>query len=212
MDKNGIILLSGGLDSLVSLDIASRKMNIELALMFDYGQYAYYEEKQAAIDIANFYNLKLKFIDLPFIKEMNCANKNFEDFESVWVPNRNGLFLNIAASFCDKYNYDFIVFGANKEEGRQFPDNSDKFVKISDEFFKYSTLNKPIVFAPCLQFDKIEIVNYAIDNNVPLKFLKSCYDSSLNTGKKHCGKCLSCKLLKNAIQKSKKPELIEEIF
>ncbi len=213
MSKDAIILLSGGLDSLVSLDIAIKKLDVKLALIFDYGQSAYFEEKQAAIDIAKYYNISLKFIDLSFMRELcDFQNKNFDDFDSVWIPNRNGLFLNIAASFCDKYNYGYIIFGANKEESCQFPDNSEKFVKICDEFFKFSTLNNPKIFAPCLQFDKIQIVNYAIDNNVPLKFLKSCYDSSQNTGKKHCGECLSCKLLKNAIQKSKKPELIKEIF
>ena len=213
MNNDAVMLLSGGLDSLVSLDIAIKKLNIKLALIFDYGQYAYFEEKQAAMNIAKHYNINLKFINLSFMKELcDFQNKNLDEFESVWIPNRNGLFLNIAASYCDKYNYNCIIFGANKEEGIQFPDNSEKFVKKCNEVLELSTLCKPKIFAPCLQFDKIQIVNYAIDNNVPLKFLKSCYDTSKNTGKKHCGKCMSCKLLKNDIKKSKKPELIGEIF
>ena len=125
MSKDAIILLSGGLDSLVSLDIAIKKLDVKLALIFDYGQSAYFEEKQAAIDIAKYYNISLKFIDLSFMRELcDFQNKNFDDFDSVWIPNRNGLFLNIAASFCDKYNYGYIIFGANKEESCQFPDNS----------------------------------------------------------------------------------------
>ena len=213
----GIILLSGGLDSLVSLDIAKKDIDIKLALFFNYGQRAFNEEKQAAFDIAEYYKIKLVFIDLPFLKELSkCPLTGFGDdltnLNSVWIPNRNGLFLNIAACYCDKLNYDYIIFGANKEEGRDFPDNTGEYVEIANDFFKFSTMSKPKVYAPCLQFDKIQIINYAIDNNVPLKFLKSCYNSSSNTGKKHCGECLSCKLLKNAIQKSKRPELIEELF
>ena len=38
MNKKGIILLSGGLDSLVSLGVSKEKYNIRLALTFDYGQ------------------------------------------------------------------------------------------------------------------------------------------------------------------------------
>ena len=93
-----------------------------------------------------------------------------------------------------------------------FLDNSKRFIEASDKFFSYSTLNKVKVFAPCAEFDKIQIVNYAIDNNVPLKLLKSCYQNSKQTGKKHCLECMSCKLLYNAIKNSKKPQLIKEIF
>lgn len=216
--KKAIILLSGGLDSLISLDIAKKELDIELALVFNYGQKAFEEEKKASIEIAKYYNINHKVIELPFLKELSNnaltdnGNNNFDDFNSVWIPNRNGLFLNIAASFCDKYNYQYIIFGANKEEAELFSDNSKRFIEASDKFFSYSTLNKVKVFAPCAEFDKIQIVNYAIDNNVPLKLLKSCYQNSKQTGKKHCLECMSCKLLYNAIKNSKKPQLIKEIF
>ena len=218
MNKTAIILLSGGLDSLVSLDIAKKTCDVKLALTFNYGQKAYEEEKEASIEISKYYNIEHKIIDLPFLKELtnnaltNPNDNNLEDFSSVWIPNRNGLFLNIAGCFCDKNKYDYIIFGANKEEAGDFPDNSEKFAKIADDFFSFATLQKPKIFAPCLKFDKIEIVNYAIENNVPLKLLKSCYDSKNNTNKKHCGKCMSCKLLYNALSKSKNPNLIKEIF
>ena len=215
--NKGIVLLSGGLDSLVSLDIAKKTLEIKLALFFDYGQRACVEEKQSAVEISKFYNIELNTIELPFLKELaKCPlvgyGDNLSELNSVWIPNRNGLFLNIAACYCDKLKYDFIIFGANKEEGCDFPDNSAEFAKVCVNFFSYSTLYKPKVLAPCLQFDKIQIINYAIDNNVPLNLLKSCYNSIKNTGKKHCGKCMSCKLLFQAIKKSKRPELIEELF
>jgi len=218
MMNSAVILLSGGLDSLVSLDMALKEMKISLALTFNYGQRAFEEEKEASVKIAQYYGIEHKTVELPFLKEIsNCAltnssDKDLDKFESVWIPNRNGLFLNIAACYCDALNIQNIIFGANKEEAVDFPDNSSEFVNISNEFFKFSTLKMPKVIAPCLQFDKIQIINYAINNNVPLKLLKSCYNSKAQTGKKHCGECMSCRLLYNAIRKSAKPELIEEIF
>ncbi len=218
MNKTGIILLSGGLDSLVSLDIARKKCTITRALTFDYGQKAFHEEKLAAIEICKYYKVQNEIIELPFLKKMlnnaltNPNNDELDNFNSVWIPNRNGLFLNIAASYCDNYNIDYIIFGANKEEARDFDDNSKDFVEIADNFFKYATLKNPQVYAPCIDMDKTAIVNYAIENNTPLKFLKSCYNSKENTNKKHCGKCMSCKLLYNAILNSKNPDLIKEIF
>lgn len=216
--KTGIILLSGGIDSLVSLDIARKDINIKYALTFDYGQKAVREEIAASKKIAKLYKIEHKTIKLPFLKEIinnaltNKENNKLNDFKSIWIANRNGLFLNIAACFCDKHKLDYIIFGANKEEAVDFPDNSKEFIKAADNFLKYSTLKQPKVIAPCVKFDKISIINYAIDNNLPLKLIKSCYDSIQNTGKKHCGKCMSCKLLAQAIKKSGKVELLKEIF
>lgn len=218
MNKTGIILLSGGLDSLVSLDISLKSIDVKLSLTFNYGQKAFAEEKQSAKEISKYYKIENKVIDLPFLKEItdnaltNENNNELNKLEEVWIPNRNGLFLNIAGSYADKYGYDYIIFGANKEEGRDFPDNSEEFIEAGNEFFKYSTIKQSKIFAPCSKFDKIEIINYAIDNNVPLELLKSCYNSSKTTNKKHCSECMSCKLLYNAIKKSKKPELTEKLF
>jgi len=218
MNKTGVILLSGGLDSLVSLDIARKKgIDIKLALTFNYSQKALKDEIEAAKKICKYYDIVHKVIDIPFLAEISSNaltevdNDDLNTLKGVWIPNRNGLFLNIAACFCDKYKYDYIIFGANAKEAVDFPDNSEAFIKNCDEFFKYSTLNKPKALAPCAKFDKIEIVNYAIDNNVPLKLLKSCYRAAID-GKKHCGECMSCKLLREAILKSKNPRLVEEIF
>ena len=218
MTKTGIVLLSGGMDSLVSLDIASKEIDIKLAITFNYGQKAFQDELIASKRIAKKYNIEHKIVKLPFLAEISDNaltdknNNNLNDFKSIWIPNRNGLFLNIAACYCDKYNVDCIIIGANKEEAENFPDNSEKFIKSADNFFEYSTLNKPKAIAPCLKFDKISIINYAIDNNLSLKDIKSCYNSHKLSGKKHCGKCMSCKLLYRAIEKSGNVKLLKELF
>lgn len=217
-NKTGVILLSGGLDSYLSLILAQEICDIKLALTFDYGQKAFREEKEASEKIAKEYNVSHKVIKLPFLKDLiNNAltdenNTNFNDFKDIWIPNRNGLFLNIAACFCDKENLDYIIIGANKEEAEKFSDNSKEFIKHSQDFFKYSTQKHPKILAPCQSYDKIEIINQAIDNNLNFSLLKSCYNSIDNTNKKHCGKCMSCKYLYEAIKKSKKPQLLKEIF
>ena len=113
MSKAGIALLSGGLDSFISLNLASREMDIKLALTFNYGQIAFEDELEAASAIAAKYGIEHKVIELPFLSEII-------DLNEVWIPNRNGLFLNIAGVFADRYDFDYIIFGANKEEGQEF--------------------------------------------------------------------------------------------
>ena len=48
MNKKGVILLSSGLDSLVSLYMAQKECDVVLALTFNYGQKAALDEIDAA--------------------------------------------------------------------------------------------------------------------------------------------------------------------
>ena len=223
LKKTAIILLSGGLDSLVSLQKAQEFCDVKMALTFDYSQHALSEEIEASREISRFYNIEHRVVKLPFLAEitnnaLTCdENLDFEKFDNdsakaVWVPNRNGLFLNIAACFCESFNFDFIIIGANKEEAGTFIDNSLEFLERADEFFEFSTQKKPKILAPLKDMEKFEIINYAVANNVPLKYLKSCYNSIEKTGAKHCGKCESCKRLHQAILKSVNKDLINLFF
>lgn len=204
-NPKGIVLLSGGLDSFISLDVAVKKMDVKLALTFNYGQVAFEDEKNASSEIANLYKIEHKIIELPFLNEI--TNK-----DEVWVPNRNGLFLNIAGCFADKLGYEYIIFGANKQEGLEFRDNSSEFLEAADIFLNYSTNTKTKIYAPLKNLDKIEIVNLGIKNCVKFELLKSCYNSKEKTGKKHCGVCKSCLLLKNALNVCENKSLIKLFF
>ena len=222
-NKKGIILLSSGLDSVVSLKIALKKCEIILALTFDYGQKAAVDEIKAAKKISKKYNIKHEVIKLPFLSKItdnaltnesktlkfNKIGQNSAD--CVWVSNRNGLFLNIAAAYADSLNADYIIYGGNKEEAETFSDNSIDFIKAINRLFKYSTKIKSKILAPCANFKKYEIIQKGIDLGVDFSLIKSCYNSSKN-GKNHCGVCESCIRLKDAIIKSENKDLINLIF
>lgn len=216
----GIILLSGGLDSLVSLGIGIEKYGISLALTFDYGQKAVEQEISTSKNICDYYKIEHKEIKLDWLKEVtHTALVSNEDLpegidnpeqsaKSVWVPNRNGLFLNIAGSFADGNDYDYIIIGANKEEGQTFPDNTQEFIDKINAEFEYSTQKHPKVVAPLINSDKNDIVKLALEHKIPLEFVRSCYAS----GEKHCGKCESCTRLKNALIANGDTHYIKELF
>ena len=141
-NKTALILLSGGLDSLVCIEKSDRK--IIAGILFDYGQKAFKQEKIASEKIADFYGFELKIINLDWLKnivdngltasdkvykilDFNNKEELINSMKSVWVPNRNALFINIAAAYCEAKNIDSIVIGANKEEGKVFKDNSKPF-------------------------------------------------------------------------------------
>lgn len=216
MINKSIILLSGGLDSLVSLGLTKEEYNISLALTFDYGQKAALKEIEASSSICKFYNIEHKIIKLDWLKDVTHTALVKGELpqgiqttsDSVWVPNRNGLFLNIAAAISDGENYNHIIIGANKEEGETFPDNTIEFITGINNTFKYSTKNKVKVVAPLINYDKNDIVKQAIKYNIPLNLVYSCYDNQ----EKNCGKCESCTRLKNALIANNATEIIREIY
>lgn len=216
--SRGIILLSGGLDSLVSLGLAKEKYGISLALTFDYGQKSAKKEIETSAKICDYYNIEHKVINLDWLKEIthtalvsgdNLPEEISENSaKNVWVPNRNGLFLNIAGAFADGEDYDYIIIGANKEEAGTFPDNTEEFIERVNSEFEFSTQKHPKIVAPLINCNKNDIVKLALENNIPLELVYSCYAQ----GEKHCGKCESCQRLKNALKANNDVYYIKELF
>lgn len=220
MNKS-IILLSGGLDSLVALGYSKSHTdyNVELALTFDYGQKSVIQEIEASKKICEYYDIKHQIIKLDWLKNITktslvsgvVPNDGFQtksSAASVWVPNRNALFLNIAACFCDSFGYNYILFGANKEEAGTFSDNTEEFRSQISKVFTSSTRVKPKVIAPLINYNKDDIVRIAIEDSVPLELVRSCY----NSGEKHCGKCESCFYLKKALIANHCDKYVDMLF
>jgi len=225
--SKAIILLSGGLDSVVSLASVVKELSVELAIIFDYGQKSFEKEFVASKKIADFYGVKLECIRLDFLKNitntalvsdanvqdvsienLNDSNVTVNSMKNVWVPNRNALFINIAASYADSFGYDFVVIGANKEEASTFSDNSPQFIDAINHTLEFSTNYDVKVLAPLIDFNKNEIVQKALELSVPLNYINSCYDGGL----KHCGKCESCNRLKRALLNLNCDKIIKDLF
>lgn len=203
--KAAIVLLSGGLDSTVALADTLTRMPVACALTFDYGQRAVRNELQATQAIAKHYGVRHEIIPLPWLAnllpaalqqapKLSATSPEPKGVRQVWVPNRNGLFLNIAASFAEALGVDTVVFGANAEEGAEFPDNTIDFRNILNRTLAYSTLSGVQVETPLGQLTKADIIQHAHALNVPLHLVWSCY----NNEALQCGQCPSCLRVKAA--------------
>ena len=201
MKPKSIILLSGGLDSTVSAVIASRRTLPLFAITFDYGHLAAEMETLASRKICRRLGMAHKVVRLPFFKEFTksamlrrrkrMAVSKFNRLQDVWIPNRNGLFINIAACYAEYYGAQLIVTGFNREEAREFPDNSVRFLQAVNRSLSYSTLSKVRVKSYVADSSKREIYKLGLKLGAPLEHVYSCYLG----GKKMCGKCASCKRL-----------------
>lgn len=222
--NSAIILLSGGLDSVVSLAKLKDKYSRILALTFDYGQKSFLLEKKASEKIVKHYSIEHKIINLDWLSKIstsaltsekdipqvsNVDLDNLSELDnSVWVPNRNGLFINIAACYADSYSFDNIIIGANKEESITFKDNSKEFIDSVNLSLQNSTRSKVQVIAPLIDMTKTDIVKLGIDLSIPFKYIYSCYDAKNH----HCGKCESCQRLIRALEMNNRQDIIEELF
>ena len=212
--KKAIVLLSSGLDSLVNTAMAIEDGYTVETITFDYGQRAATKEKEYAARICQFYNIRHTVIDLPWLAAVTAtalvkADKQvpefdptrFEDNEyqqetakAVWVPNRNGVFINIAASLAEARQIRNIIVGFNKEEAATFPDNTVEYIDKVNEALAYSTLSKVKVICFTSHMNKREIMNKAKELSVPLDLCWPCY----HAGDTLCGVCESCVRFKRA--------------
>lgn len=200
-----IVLLSGGLDSVVAAAYIKKQGYELIALNFIYGQPK--NEIIAAERVAKFLNAKFFKINLDFlnypssIPQLNLNDlKNFEktkeSAKNVWIPARNLVFCSIAASFAEKFDAQLIVTGFDLEEAKTFPDNSIDFVENFNNVLKFSCLKNIKIFAPLINLNKKEIVKLGLEINAPLNLSWSCY----NDFEKPCGKCESCLRRKRAFE------------
>ena len=207
--KTAVLLLSGGLDSALNLALSAANKEALLAITMRYGQRAMEAECRAAKALAHHYNIEWTSIELPWlgalnetgltrpdqklptlgINQLDDAKLTAESMRAVWVANRNGVFLNIAAAFAESRGADLVLAGFNREEAATFPDNSVAYLDALTSSFSYSTLNKVKADSYTKDWDKKEILQKALEINLPFSLLWSCYES----GPERCWKCESCK-------------------
>ena len=225
--NSAITLLSGGLESAVSLAVIKNQYKNILALTFNYGQISFHSEYKSAKTISDYFKIKHITVELDWLKNISASslnkginipqltNKDLDNVilteksaKAVWVPNRNGLFVNIAACYAEAFDYDTIIIGANKEEGATFKDNTPEFIKAINNSFKNSVNKKLELIAPFINLNKTEIVKKGTELDFPFEFLHSCYENS----DKHCGKCESCVRLKRALELNERYDIIDKLF
>jgi 7-cyano-7-deazaguanine synthase len=205
--SGAVVLLSAGLDSVVSFKLAVDTYDAISCLTFDYGQKARSVETEYAAKICNIYRISHQVITLPWYAGFVGAlttdsplpqlNRQLiedpaltrETANLVWVPARNAVFLSIAAAFCENYGYETIIVGFNKEEAATFPDNSANFIASFNQALECATFKKVKVRAPLIEYDKAKIAALGLKIGAPLEWSWSCYDAQ-DTPCRVCESCL----------------------
>jgi 7-cyano-7-deazaguanine synthase len=197
----GVAILSGGLDSTVSLAAAVREMDVTLALTFDYGQRAARREREASARIARRYGIPHRVVRIPWLAPLTrtaLVNRrarlpregmSARSARAVWVPNRNGVFIEIAAAHAESRGARRLVTGFNREEAATFPDNSPGYVRAVNRALSFSTANGVRVVSFTAGLDKRGIARLGRRLGAPLDLIWPCYEG----GRRWCGTCESCR-------------------
>lgn len=196
--------MSGGMDStLVAYIMRSRGYEI-VALHFNYGQRTVAKELTCFREICADLGTDKKYeIDLDFFKTIGASALTDHSIDVptggveagvpiTYVPFRNGIFLSIATAIAEKEGCSAIAIGVVEEDSSGYPDCRENFI---DAFTKAANLGTKdstnlTIEMPLVRLQKSQIVQEAIELDVPLHLTWSCYQSE----DKACGVCDSCRL------------------
>ncbi len=205
-----LALLSGGLDSTVAAALYARDLPLEAGLFVDYGQRAAVPERRAARAVAAALGIPLEETESPLLSKL-CRNHGLSatapgslpepargelddstaaarSAAAVWVPNRNGLLLSMAAAVAEARGIGVVVAGFNAEEAATFPDNSAEFLAAFNAALRFSTRSGVRVESPTLTMSKVELLTAGRGVGAPIDVSWSCY----RAGPEPCGRCESC--------------------
>jgi len=215
-ERPSVILLSGGLDSAANLALCHFHDQPLLALTCDYGQQAARREIEAAGRLARHFGVPHQVVELkwlgalggsslteisqdlpePGADQLDDPAVTGDSARAVWVPNRNGVLINVASAFAERLGAERVVVGFNREEAATFPDNSQAFIESTTRALGFSTANHVRLFSYTTNMDKREIVSELsrLEIELPLGLVWSCYRG----GDSRCGKCESCRRFERA--------------
>lgn len=212
---SSIVLLSAGLDSTVNLKQALDGGTVRAALTFDYGQRAALREAAFARRMCRRFGIRHEVIRLPWMRritatalvkrgaplprptspELDDRPASMRSAARVWVPNRNGVFLAVGASYAEALKADLVVAGFNAEEAATFPDNSQAFLRATNSAFRFSTLSAVRAVSYTARLRKTAIVRLGMKIGAPLDLVWCCYEG----GRRLCGRCESCRRFLRAV-------------
>jgi 7-cyano-7-deazaguanine synthase len=202
--KKAISLVSGGMDSLVTLAVALQKYKT-YPLHVNYGQRTENKELECFRKITGFYGLSNRLeVGIDYLAKIGGSalldkSARLEEgkpkgkvIPSSYVPFRNTHLLSIAVSWAEVIGAEKIFIGVVAPDGSGYPDCTPSYIAQFNRLLKLGAKNgKRIkVIAPLIRLTKAQIIRKGSRLGVPFQYTWSCYRSN----KKACGKCQSCYL------------------
>lgn len=216
--KFAVVLLSGGLDSMVAGGLAREAGYHLLALSIDYNQ-RHRVELRAAGRVAQALNA-MRHIVLPL--DLTAFGGSAltadiavpkggvgDDIPVTYVPARNTIFLSLTLGLAEVAGASDIFIGVNALDYSGYPDCRPEFIDAFQSMAALATKagveGRPIrINAPLQHMSKADIVREAHRLGLDAGVSWSCYDPTPDG--KHCGLCDSCRLRSKGFEEAGLPD------
>ncbi|WP_137899247.1 7-cyano-7-deazaguanine synthase QueC [Sphingomonas sp. 2SG] len=201
-----VVLVSGGLDSMISAASAREAGYRLLALSIDYNQ-RHRVELAAARRVATTLGAE-RHIVLPLDLSAFGGSALTDDIDVpkdgvgegipvTYVPARNTIFLSLALGWAEAAGSRDLFIGVNALDYSGYPDCRPEFIHAFEGLAEIATKagveGEPFkIHAPLQHMTKADIVREGQRLGVDMGISWSCYDPA--PGGVHCGTCDSCRL------------------
>ena len=202
--RNAVVLVSGGMDSAVTLAIAKAQGYVCYALSVEYGQ-RHSSELAAAQRVAARYAVAHKTVrvDLRSIggsaltDDIDVPEQGGEGIPITYVPARNTIMLSIALGWAEVLGAQDIFCGVNAVDYSGYPDCRPEFIEAFERLANLATKAsvegaKLAVHAPLIRLSKADIVRRGLELGVDFSETVSCYQADAEG--RACGHCDACRL------------------
>jgi 7-cyano-7-deazaguanine synthase len=219
--KSAVVLLSGGLDSMVCAGLAREAGFEVLALTVDYRQ-RHRVELEAAKRIAA--GLADRHLILPIdlsafggsaltgdiaVPKQGIGANGQEGIPVTYVPARNTVFLSLALAWAEAAGARDLFVGVNALDYSGYPDCRPEFIAAFQELANLATKagveGDPFtVHAPLQHMTKADIVREAARLGLDASLSHSCYDPAADGSA--CGECDACRLRAKGFEEAGLPD------
>ena len=198
MEKDSLIVVSGGMDSITLL--YDMKDRIAMGVSFDYGsnhnarEIPYAEMHCKRLGIKHI-TIKLDFMHQYFKSSLlegadaiPEGHYDDENMKSTVVPFRNGIMLAIATGLAESNGLKNVMLANHAGDHAIYPDCRPEFVEAMGRATEAGTYDGIRVLAPYTNITKTDIARRGKALGIDYTETWSCYKG----GQKHCGKCGTC--------------------
>jgi 7-cyano-7-deazaguanine synthase len=203
--RPAVVLLSGGMDSAVTLALARERGHACHALAVRYGQ-RHSAELDAAARVARALgavDFKVLDIDLRVIggsaltADIAVPEAPAPGIPATYVPARNTVLLALALGYAEVLGADDLFLGVNAVDYSGYPDCRPAFIEAFERLANLATKagvegHRLRVHAPLIALSKARIVEEGLRLGVDFALTVSCYQA--DSEGRACGRCDACRL------------------
>ncbi|MGA9828319.1 MAG: 7-cyano-7-deazaguanine synthase QueC [Rhodanobacteraceae bacterium] len=200
-----VVLLSGGMDSAVTLALAQESGRVCHALSVAYGQ-RHASELAASVAVATSQGaIEHKTVDVDLRRiggsaltaDIDVPERPGTGIPVTYVPARNTIMLAIALGWAEVLGADEIWCGVNAVDYSGYPDCRPDFIEAFERVANLATRSAdegmPLrVCAPLIAMSKAEIVREGTRLGVDFAATVSCYQADADG--RACARCDACRL------------------